>query len=284
MQLFGGKLAQSPDAPPFSRHHFDYFGPSMITVFILLTGTWYVPMMEVVECTSTVSALYFIAIVIIGTYLIMNLFLVVLLQLFTLEINADDPPTARTPTGSELKVTIADAARVLTEGRSSVTPQVVQREMMLKRRQELVKKAGAVLVGRVLAKTVEKKMDMPWPHDYSLFVFGPRNGFRRWCGALVGNPRFESAVLFLIIVSSVALALDEPRLPDDSPLARVLQRLDRVFTVAFCFECFAKVVTSGFASGPAAYTKSRCTTCALRVVSQPYALAHYKNSQGSASR
>ena len=46
-------------------------------------------MMETVERTSPVMAVYFVTIVLIGTYIIMNLFLVVLLELFTLEVFTD---------------------------------------------------------------------------------------------------------------------------------------------------------------------------------------------------
>ena len=46
-------------------------------------------MMEAVERTSPVMAVYFVMIVLIGTYIIMNLFLVVLLELFTLEVFTD---------------------------------------------------------------------------------------------------------------------------------------------------------------------------------------------------
>lgn len=44
MQLFGGQLGGSLEGgPPDTRHHFDYFGPAMISVFVLLTGTWCAP-------------------------------------------------------------------------------------------------------------------------------------------------------------------------------------------------------------------------------------------------
>ena len=76
MQLMGGQLGET-------RYHFDYFGPALISVFVLLTGNWYNPMMDAVERLGPQLVAYYVGVVTVGSYLIMNLFLVVLLQLFT---------------------------------------------------------------------------------------------------------------------------------------------------------------------------------------------------------
>ena len=63
---------------------------------------------------------------------------------------------------------------------------------------------------------------------------------RRW---------FERLVLLMIVVSSITIAVDVPRLPHDSTAKVVLERMTHVFTVTFTFEMVVKMV----AWSPAAY-------------------------------
>ena len=68
---------------PQPRFHFDYFVPSMLTVFNLMTGSFYSPMTEHMQAAGWgVSSGYFIAAVLVGNYLVMNLFVAILLNAF----------------------------------------------------------------------------------------------------------------------------------------------------------------------------------------------------------
>ena len=58
----------------------------------------------------------------------------------------------------------------------------------------------------------EPAPDPPWPEDYSLMCFGPRNGLRVACQRLIAHPRFDQVIVCAIIASSTCLALDVPRL------------------------------------------------------------------------
>ena len=80
-----------------------------------------------------------------------------------------------------------------------------------------------------------------WPVDYSLLCFNKRSVVRRACRWLVGWPPFGNFVVLAIIVSSVCLALDTPRLDPTSRLALHLRRLDYFFTALFTLELLAKV-------------------------------------------
>ena len=113
MQLFGGAYNPSTgfsDAPcpggvcpnmeleEKPRYHFDYFGPSMITCFILMTGSWIDPLGPAVEVGGTSVTLYFVLIVLIGCYIIMNLFIAILLNAFADNSNGVLAPRASTDT------------------------------------------------------------------------------------------------------------------------------------------------------------------------------------------
>ena len=76
-------LAENPLLEPQPRFHFDYFVPSMLTVFNLMTGSFYSPMTEHMQAAGWgVSSGYFIAAVLVGNYLVMNLFVAILLNAF----------------------------------------------------------------------------------------------------------------------------------------------------------------------------------------------------------
>ena len=96
MQLFGGKFTdelgygEHPEQTPLPRYHFDYFVPAMLTVFIVMTGdAWVSPMMDGISVLGPQAAVFYIVVVLIGTYLMMNLLVAVLLHLFSQKSDAE---------------------------------------------------------------------------------------------------------------------------------------------------------------------------------------------------
>jgi hypothetical protein len=102
MQLFGGKYDEAvgysrepcvvgasapprcpdPSLAPLPRFHFDYFQPAMTTVFVLLTGKWSEAMEPATRTSGPIATFFFAFAVLIGIYLIMNLFVAILLNTF----------------------------------------------------------------------------------------------------------------------------------------------------------------------------------------------------------
>eukprot|EP00163_Fabomonas_tropica_P014779 TRINITY_DN2686_c0_g2_i1.p1 TRINITY_DN2686_c0_g2~~TRINITY_DN2686_c0_g2_i1.p1 ORF type:complete len:1526 (-),score=377.56 TRINITY_DN2686_c0_g2_i1:447-4610(-) len=83
MQLFGGQIRFIGESPEVPRHNFDNFLWSIITVFQILTGeNWNEVMYDVVRATHWTSAFYFVLVVVIGNYVLLNLFQAILLQNF----------------------------------------------------------------------------------------------------------------------------------------------------------------------------------------------------------
>eukprot|EP00232_Nephroselmis_pyriformis_P016757 CAMPEP_0182878560 /NCGR_PEP_ID=MMETSP0034_2-20130328/15427_1 /TAXON_ID=156128 /ORGANISM="Nephroselmis pyriformis, Strain CCMP717" /LENGTH=787 /DNA_ID=CAMNT_0025011449 /DNA_START=233 /DNA_END=2593 /DNA_ORIENTATION=+ len=80
MQLFGGKFDFDGEVP---RHNFDSLLWASVTVFQVLTGEdWPVVMTDTVRATSWVATLYSISLVLIGNYVVINLFIAILLSSF----------------------------------------------------------------------------------------------------------------------------------------------------------------------------------------------------------
>eukprot|EP00755_Sulcionema_specki_P039239 Sspe_Gene.24208::Locus_9544_Transcript_1_1_Confidence_1.000_Length_4909::g.24208::m.24208/K04851/CACNA1D; voltage-dependent calcium channel L type alpha-1D len=92
MQLFGGRFDFDP--PP--RATFDSFYWSLLTVFQILTrDDWLVPMWNAMRAVGAHASIYFVCLVILGDFIILNLFLAILINSFDrymrpVEENADD--------------------------------------------------------------------------------------------------------------------------------------------------------------------------------------------------
>jgi hypothetical protein len=81
MQFFGKRLEDEDGKSP--RANFDNIWWSMTTIFQILTGeNWNEVMYITINQTSWVAAIYFVTLIVIGNYIIFNLFLAILLQHF----------------------------------------------------------------------------------------------------------------------------------------------------------------------------------------------------------
>jgi voltage-gated sodium channel type II alpha len=63
---------------------------------------------------------------------------------------------------------------------------------------------------------------------------------------LIENKYFETAVIIMILLSSLALALEDVHLPNNPVLIDILYYMDRIFTVIFLLEMMVKWLALGF--------------------------------------
>ena len=261
MQLFGGLFTEEvgyslgacpggvcPDGleeKPY--YHFDYIMPAMLTVFILLTGEWIDAMEPVTALMGTGVAAFFIFVVMLGKYLLMNLLVAVILTEFAEEDEA--PPTERT-------------SRSTTRESSTST---TRRESSADADEEEADEAGdgagdgdgdGAEAGAVPPVAFRPQQQLE-ETDKSLYLFGPSNGLRRCCKIMIRHPRFDQVVILAIVVSSACLAIDSPRLDPNSHTAHVLKRMDLFFTALFFCEMSSKIIAFGFAcNGRDSYLRS----------------------------
>jgi len=80
----------------------------------------------------------------------------------------------------------------------------------------------------------------------SLFCLGPQNSFRLAVRRFVENKWFQNIILFLIIVSTVTLALDTPLDDPNGQKLVILEKIDYFMTAAFTLEAMVKIIASGF--------------------------------------
>ena len=106
-----GGVCPDEELEELPHYHFDYFAASMQTVFVLMTGAWIDLTNPAVSVVGFQALAYFIPGVIIGRFLMMNLFIGVLLNAFGEDEDDGAPKPIVAPT--EESEEAAEAAEVL---------------------------------------------------------------------------------------------------------------------------------------------------------------------------
>ena len=229
----------SPQPKP--RYHFDYFYSAMLTTFIVFTGEWVDAMMDAVGAVGPSACAFFVAAVIFGSFILMNLLVTIVLEAFAEKEGDDDappPPPPPAPAAAPAaslrpsRATSAKGARAELIAKSKRTP-ALSPPAALERGDLDEIEAPADDYGAGDARLLGHEPPPPppgggyaWPRDYSLCCLPPSSAVRRACASAVAHPAFENGVSLAIVGASVALALDSPRLDPASALGVTLVRMD----------------------------------------------------------
>ena len=162
---------------------------------------------------SPIAPTFFISLLVVGLFLLLNIFITVLLEAFA-DDDDDDEEEAD------------DAAAMKAEA-----------------------KAEAKARARAKAKATG------CCGDRALCLFAPTSPTRRLCHRLIGSKHFDRFIIVIIVVSSICLVLDSPRVDPASELGAALLLANRVFTVIFTCEFVLKAVALGFACHEGAYIR-----------------------------
>jgi hypothetical protein len=217
------------------RSNFDRFLPlggpdgghgAAATIFQILTGeNWNNVLYDGMSKAGWPLALFFVCVIVIGDYLLMNLFLAILLSGFGAEEPADD---------------VVEALVAKKPGR-------IARLFGFFRRR--------VLAERDDVDAPYSSQELAWIKisDRALFILPHDNMLRKLCTLVAENKWFDRLVLICIIVGSVFMAVENPR--DDkgagccgqrSDAILIFAKFDVVFVAIFTFECVLKIVAYGF--------------------------------------
>ncbi|KAJ8523265.1 hypothetical protein ON010_g17598 [Phytophthora cinnamomi] len=98
--------------------------------------------------------------------------------------------------------------------------------------------------------------EQPVSSERSLFLFAQNSKIRRLACYLSGHPYFDSTVFGLIVVSSIALAVDNPLADPTSGLATFLKGLDKSLAIVFAIEMVIKIVAMGLILHKGSYLRN----------------------------
>ncbi|DBA00730.1 TPA: hypothetical protein N0F65_001201 [Lagenidium giganteum] len=240
------------------RANFDTLLWSLVTVFQVLTGeNWNEVLYDGWRSTGWSAVLYFVSLVVMGNFILLNLFLAILLGNF--EESSDEDKTKERELVRKKSRVAPTSSRHSERSRHSHKSELSHNKSMLvsgkSRRDGASKMFGGE--GREPSRmagdgtTFGRKLP-----SRSLYVFTLNNPVRKFAISTINHPLFDGLSLFLIVVSTLALAIDNPLNPPQSLSTTVLGWLDSVLTVLFLAEVTIKIIAMGFVFGEGAYMRS----------------------------
>ena len=115
--------------------------------------------------------------------------------------------------------------------------------------------------------------------NISLGFMGPDNRLRQWCNNIITNYWFDQFILFCIVVSSILLAVEDYRDPDNER-NKVIFYFDVAFTTIFLIEMFLKIIALGLVAHKGAYLRNGWNVLdTIAVLASVLALAFAGNSE-----
>ena len=267
----------------YARHSFDNIFWAFITIFQILTGeNWNEVMYDGMRHTNSWTCVYFIVLVVLGNYIILNLFLAILLDNFG-GVGEDDDGEGEESVRGKKGSRPSSRAKSLKDGGSgapSAIPSIKdEKGNKLKSYNSMAawKTEDFVSKKSNLEKLKEQGVDpkhilygkhVPALKHSSLYIFGPHNPLRLAIAKVIYHKYFEYFIIGVILISSIILAVDGPAYSKDAPvydkdlpnlqdkLKTVMDIMDTVFLFFFVFEAMLKVIVRGFIAHEGAYLRS----------------------------
>lgn len=271
MQLFGGKFDFEDGKP---RSTFDNFHWAFLTVFqVLSLENWPVVMYDAMRSnTGEGSAIYFIVWIFLGNFVLLNLFLAILLDNFSISGSKENEELINQLDASldcEFEFEIEkdkdkDKETDSYSKKNSLVSRFPDQKLpdinSLKLLNDKNDIYGTILddLNDTIKKTsFEKPLFYGTECQNSYFLFSRENKFRIKCYRISTDNRFELIVLIGIVLSTIKLVGDTYIL--DAPLNStediVSRNLDIVFTIFFTLELIIKSVSLGLILDKGSYLR-----------------------------
>ncbi|XP_071746366.1 voltage-dependent calcium channel type A subunit alpha-1 isoform X5 [Lepeophtheirus salmonis] len=239
MQLFGGAFNFSDGTPP---SNFNSFAISLLTVFQILTGEdWNEVMYQGIESqgghrSGMVYSLYFIILTLFGNYTLLNVFLA---------IAVDNLANAQELTAAENQA--ENDELVANAGQSAAAKDLEKQRQFMTSGPSIENECRHPYEDDVIIQ----KPILPYS---SMFCFSSTNPIRLFVHGIVTFPFFDTFIMIIIIMSSIALAAEDP-VQENSRRNHILTYFDYVFTGIFAVEMILKVIDLGLIAHPGSYLR-----------------------------
>merc|ERR1719244_1392950 len=243
MQFFGGQL-NFPEGTPASN--FDSIINALLTVFQVLTGEdWNTVMYTAIRSKGgrsgggAIYSTYFVILLLCGDWTLLNVFLAIACD----SLDQAAELTAAEEAEKERQEQEQEAARIAEQAAlGAMDPSM----------------AGAAAAAaaededeEALPEEEENRPILPYS---SFFILSSTNPVRIGLHWFVTRPFFDGFIMFVILLSSVALALEDP-VKEDSERNQKLGLLDYAFTAIFAIECLLKMLDLGMFLLPGSYLR-----------------------------
>ena len=282
VQFFRGKFTFDGER---SRAHFDTFLWSSLTVFQILTGeNWNEVLYDGVKGAGWWSSIYFISCFLFGNYIVLSLFMAILLGNFEVVPPDEQDEAASAKVRNKIKKVFLKFIKTVAYPVTCVTDKVknyfnlhqnpieivaVKEEQNInaeEQNEENENDAPHFSRSRTFRNTSlfteqqdggsnPEQINIP-KYEFSLGCIYSNCFLRRLCITIVAHKWFDRFIMFLILISSILLCLDEPGLDSKSNLAQFLYYADIIITILFTIEMVIKIIALGFIGHDNAYLRS----------------------------
>lgn len=263
-----------------NRKNFDSFWWALITVFQTLTQEdWNQGMYTAAENTSQIACMYFIMLIVFGNYILLNLFVAIVIDGFASEATVDEDKIEEQLEGAEkLELEGIDCkadsdSKAHSEAGSGngaeLDNQISVLPVMEDKKETKCDVNGDMKTAVVHPETIEnepsdeavaEEEEPPqskccggWRFDYTFWLIGPENCFRKAMVKTMVHPNFERIIMTTIIINSICIAIERPSIAEGSDERLVLDILGYVFGGIFLVEFIVKVTAMNFYWGPDPY-------------------------------
>ena len=306
MTLFGGKFQYKPNPP---RTNFDDFWNSFLAVFQILTGEdWNAVMYEGVLAnggpkspTGLAMSLYFVGLVIIGNYVLLNVFLAIAVDNLTeADLMGDAEETDEQEKEEEKSDLKDNATRKSVDDAMSASATTTPRDPGSAR-------DDGTIISNEFARKDELEGGTAKPGDHflenlknpgrmtgnisggpgtkmlqvnTLFILKPNTLIRKGLHNLVNSKWFDPFILACILISSALLAVEDT-VNEDATVNKVLGYIDFIFTPIFALEVILKILNYGAILHPGAYFRDSWNVMDALVVGSAIASLILSNDESA---
>uniref|UniRef100_A0A8C7Z5L0 Voltage-dependent T-type calcium channel subunit alpha n=1 Tax=Oryzias sinensis TaxID=183150 RepID=A0A8C7Z5L0_9TELE len=274
MHIFGCKFSLKTDAGDTvpDRKNFDSLLWAIVTVFQILTQEdWNMVLYNGMASTSPCAALYFVALMTFGNYVLFNLLVAILVEGFQAEVRHLPPSSLDSSyLGQQVIAYYFHTPSYFFSGSASFSF-LLDVSVSAPLPSLSYVSAGFVcalmcfdwcFLLQSLCFRIQKMLEAYRPdwcetrEDWSVFLFSPQNKFRQICQTIIAHKLFDYVVLAFIFSNCITVALERPKILQGS-LERVFLTISNyIFTAIFVGEMTLKVVSMGLYIGEQAYLRS----------------------------
>jgi len=263
MQLFGGSFAHKIPPP---RSNFDDFGNAMLAVFQILTGEdWNAVMYEGIvafggpkSAKGLAISLYFVTLVVLGNYTLLNVFLAIAVDNLTnaQEIGDDEEAeeTARKKHKEEIKEKYAPKSPGPFDHTAVNIKDRGTNGSIIHEFDRYPAEGGKAMPGQDFINNLKNPGRMTGNikdaeengmlQTNTLFVCFPGNPIRIVVYKIVSSKHFDNIILVFILISSAFLAFEDTT-NRKATINIILTYFDYVFTSIFLLEVILKIINYG---------------------------------------
>jgi voltage-dependent calcium channel L type alpha-1D len=234
--------------PPFirgavPRGNWDGFFVGFITTFEMVTqDNWNTIMYASTRYSSTLAAVYFILLIIIGNFILFNLLIAIIIQGFAdtkAQKESAGPATSASPTASPLS-SARESARVRSEDSPQTSPSKPSPKVLLWVSDKVSAAREGFYALPPVAAVVEFNTNRS---EHTFWVIPPDSPSRKFCAAIATNDWFETVILIAILLSSAQLAVSRPAMGVAE--ADFFENMGLFMNALFLLEAILKVVSLG---------------------------------------